>query len=235
MSPRPAQTRYTHNERRMRSALRATRGVFVCVLCACLLRVCLLRSCLSRACPVPVLYLLVLYSVVLSLFVPCFAVSHLFVLIFCPHLFVLTLSSLCPHFVLTLSSLCPHLFVLTLSSLVCPHFVLTLFLLHICPFCARLLLGYLFCICFVSVCLLFVLCLVGWSGDVWVTGVTYVCALSAVPACPMLWAVSLRHRWTLCCLPWHCLCLLLGIVMGGWWVMVLCGVKCGMSGACCPV
>ena len=200
MSPRPAQTRYTHNERRMRSALRATRGVFVCVLCACLLRVCLLRSCLSRACPVPVLYSLVLYFVVLSLFVFCFAVSHLFVLIVCPHLFVLTL-----------------------------------FLLHICPFCARLLLGYLFCICFASVCLLFILSLVGWSGDVWVTGVTYVCALSAVPACPMLWAVSLRHRWTLCCLSWHCLCLLLGIVMGDWRVVVLCSAKCGMSGACCPV
>ena len=209
MSPRPAQTRDTHNERRMRSAPRATRGVFVCVLCACLLRVCLLRSCQSRACPVPVLYPLVLYFVVLLLFALCFAVSHLF---------VLTCLSL--------------LFVLTCLPLL---FVFTLFLFHTCPFCARLLLGYLFCICFASIRLLFALCLAGWSGDVWVTGVTYVCALSAVPACPMLWAVSLRHRWTLCCLPWHCLCLLLGIVMGGWWVMVLCGVKCGMSGACCPV
>ena len=180
MSPRPAQTRYTHNERRMRSALRATRAVFVCVLYACLLRVCLLRSCLSRACPVPVLYSFVLHFIVLLLFVLCFAVSHLFVLIVCPHLFVFIL------FLFHTCLFCPVL------ALLCPHvFVLTLFLFHTCPFCARLLLGYLFWICFASIRLLFALSLVGWSGGVWVTGVTCVCALSAVPACPMLWAVSL--------------------------------------------
>ena len=114
VSPRPAQTRYTHNERRMRSALRATRGVFVCVLCACLLRVCLLRSCQSRACPVPVLYSLVLYFVVLSLFVLWLfltCLSLLFILtclslLVCPHLFVLTcLSSLYSCFTLVRSVL----------------------------------------------------------------------------------------------------------------------------------
>ena len=54
----------------------------------------------------PVLYSLVLYFVVLLLFVLCFAVSHLFVLIVYPHLFVLTyLSSLCSCFTLVRSVL----------------------------------------------------------------------------------------------------------------------------------